>query len=401
MINDNATIWSALAILLSILVIPGSLLLIILTCAGIYTPSPRRNELATGRFAIVVPAHNEGMGILRTLRNLQNEVARDGDAEIIVIADNCHDNTAAIVAEHGIRVLQREDQQRRGKGFALDFAFQHLLKENFRYFLVIDADSEVDSGFLSALRGHFGNGTMAVQSRYLVLNPDSSPRTRLMELALSAFNVLRPRGRANLGWSAGLFGNGFALRREVLENIPYTAGSIVEDLEYHLVLIWHDIRVKFADDTTVRAEMPAGKLAARTQRTRWEGGRLRMLVQHAPGLFVDLLCGRSNAFEPLLDLLLLPISYHVLLLILMSFIPLQWPFFIAMSGLAIVAFHTLAAARVGRLSHKYLFTLLYVPFYLVWKIALIPATIISSGRNAPWMRTAREAAHQAASGDQK
>lgn len=401
MITISSQIWSTVAIILAVLLLPGSVLLSLLSCAGSLPVRRPRAVPAKGRIAIIVPAHNESLGIVRTLLNLQAEANADQDAQVIVVADNCSDDTASVAAANGARVLVRHDDSRRGKGFALDFAFQSLLQEDFRFFLVIDADSEINPDFLATIRHHFSEGAMVVQARYTVLNANDSMRTRLMELALCAFNVLRPRGRAALGWSAGLLGNGFALRREVLENIPYTAGSVVEDLEYHLVLIWHGVSVAFADTAIVKGEMPNGGAGARSQRARWEGGRLRMLIQHAPGLLRDLICGRSNALEPLLDLLLLPLSYHVILLCLLLAVPLVWANIAASVGLLIVILHIIAAARVGTLSIRHLNSLLFVPFYLVWKLLLIPATIISAGRNSPWVRTARETAHDAARGEIK
>jgi cellulose synthase/poly-beta-1,6-N-acetylglucosamine synthase-like glycosyltransferase len=401
MITISPQLWSTLAIILAVLVLPGTVLLALLSCAGALPVRSPRATPAKGRIAIIVPAHNESLGIVRTLLNLQAEANADQDAQLIVVADNCSDDTASIAVANGARVLVRQDDSRRGKGFALDFAFQSLLQEDFRFFLVIDADSEVSPGFLHVLRNHFSEGAMVVQARYTVLNANDSVRTRLMELALCAFNVLRPRGRAALGWSAGLLGNGFALRREVLENIPYTAGSVVEDLEYHLVLIWHGVSVAFADSAVVKGEMPSGGAGARSQRARWEGGRLRMLIQHAPGLLRDLICGRSNALEPLLDLLLLPLSYHVILLCLLLAVPLNWTGIAASAGLLIVILHIITAARVGALSLRHLSSLLFVPFYLIWKLLLIPATIISAGRNSPWVRTARETARDAARGEIK
>ena len=76
------------------------------------------------------------------------------------------------------------------------------------------------------MRAWLGSGADAVQCRYGVLNAGDSLRTRLMNVALLAFNVLRPRGRDRLGFSAGILGNGFALRAETLATVPYVARSV-------------------------------------------------------------------------------------------------------------------------------------------------------------------------------
>ena len=76
-----------------------------------------------------------------------------------------------------------------------------------------------------------------MQCRYEMESTTDRANTRLSALAFRAFNVIRPRGRARLGFSAGILGNGFAISRAVLEAVPYDAFSVVEDLEYHLHLV--------------------------------------------------------------------------------------------------------------------------------------------------------------------
>ena len=376
---------------LLILVLPGSLYLLLLSLAGLRTQRlPAGLLTASGRLAIIVPAHNESAGIARTVDNLLAIAQADGDAIVCVIADNCSDTTAEIARAHGARVLERHNLEQRGKGYALDFAFNSLANENFLGYLVIDADTLAEQNLLSVIRAHFAAGAQVVQTRYTVLNATDSARTRLAELALCAFNCLRPRGRHVLGWSAGILGNGFALRREVLARVPYSATSVVEDLEYHLRLIEADIRVHFADETVVRGDMPVAGAGQKTQRARWEGGRLRMLLDHAPSLFTRVFSGQPRFLEPLLDLLLLPIAYHVLLLLILLLLssPLAWMF--SLSGLAIVALHVLIAARVGGITWGQLaMILVYIPKYLFWKLAMLRSILSASKTSTRWVRTDR------------
>ncbi|GGX36477.1 glycosyltransferase family 2 protein [Undibacterium squillarum] len=385
-----------LAFTLALVVLPGTLLLLILTGASLF--SPRKPDVAApagGRIGLIVPAHNEGWHIERTLYNLRAKAIADGNTDVIVIADNCSDNTADVARRCGVRVLERHDNVHRGKGYALDYAFSQLCDSkvagdaDYRYFLIVDADSILQPGFISALRKQFACGSEAIQCRYAVLNSADSLRTRLLEIEMCGFNLLRPRGRAALGWSVGLLGNGFAVRRDVVENIPYTAGSLVEDLEYHLVLTWHGVRVDFLEDAVVKAEMPVNAEHARSQRTRWEGGRFRMIREHLPSLLLQWLKGRSSAFEPMLELTLLPLSYQVSLLLILLLTPYWSLQVLGLAGLLVVAAHVLTAMWLGRLPLAYLMTLFFVPFYLIWKILLLPASLLNARSTAVWRRTRR------------
>ena len=395
----SSDILAGAALLPLLATLPGTIYLLVLSIAGmrnIAPPpghAPAQNTPAGERsaMAIIVPAHNESSGIARTVNNLCAIARCDGAACVVVIADNCTDDTAEVARALGARVLVRQDDVRRGKGYALDFAFRALAHETLHGYVVIDADTVADANLLAAIRNRFAAGAAAVQTRYTVLNADQSPRTRLAELALCAFNCLRPRARHALGLSAGILGNGFALRRCVLEQIPYTATSVVEDLEYHLNLIERGIRVHFADETTVRGDMPVAAAGQRTQRSRWEGGRLRMLLDHGGALARRALSGQGRFLEPLLDLLLLPLAYHTLLLLSLLLFPMVWAKALGMLGLLVVAGHVIAAALVGGLSAAHLAGIaLHLPQYLAWKLAMLRGTVRASRISTRWVRTDRE-----------
>jgi cellulose synthase/poly-beta-1,6-N-acetylglucosamine synthase-like glycosyltransferase len=338
---------------------------------------------------VVVPAHNEEASIAHCVAGLLHAKRDAVDLTVVVVADNCQDLTATAAAEAGARVLVRHNLVERGKGYALDYAFSTLSAENFDGFLVVDADSAVSPNLPLEVARALANGADAAQCRYLVGNPGASMRTRLMNVALLAFNVVRPRGRHRLGLSAGIYGNGFALSSETLRVVPYTAASVVEDLEYHLALARAGKRVEFADAATVYGEMPVAGKGVQTQRTRWEGGRFRMLVERAPTLAMELFKGRFRLLEPLLDLLLLPLAFHVSLLLL-AVLPPAWPVRAAgLVGLGVVAFHLIAAIVVGGGGARDAMALLAAPFYMLWKLLLIPALLKSSRSETAWVRTER------------
>src|SRR5438270_9989885 len=80
----------------------------------------RRNNY---RVAVLVPAHNESTGILATLVDIKDQLLPKD--RLVVVADNCDDDTATVAAKAGAEVIERYDLIRIGKGFALDFGIQH------------------------------------------------------------------------------------------------------------------------------------------------------------------------------------------------------------------------------------------------------------------------------------
>jgi cellulose synthase/poly-beta-1,6-N-acetylglucosamine synthase-like glycosyltransferase len=394
-VNSNFVtgIWIFLGTALMLLTLPGSLELCLLTLGSFLPGRPLLRSAPTRSFriAIVVPAHDEHEHIERCIHSLLRSARSPVGLAVVVVADNCADDTAALARKAGARVLERNSVAERGKGYALDFAFKTLLAEGFDGFIVIDADSEVDPNLVATFTRSFASGAEAIQCAYLVNNPESSLRARLMNTALLAFNSLRPRGRDRLGLSAGILGNGFGLSRETLLAVPYEAGSVVEDLEYHLKLVKAGRTVWFADETTVRADMPAGGRGARTQRARWEGGRLQMLRRFAPGLTRDLLRGETRLFEPLLDLLLQPLAFHGLLLLVTLAVPFFPTRVYAVLALGVMGLHVLAAIFLGGGGIRDVAALAVTPFYVLWKLALLPKVFLSARDATEWVRTERAA----------
>jgi cellulose synthase/poly-beta-1,6-N-acetylglucosamine synthase-like glycosyltransferase len=378
------------------LTLPGSAYLALLTAAAA-APQRRRAPsalpalpLVAPRIVVLVPAHNESTGLLRTLDSLRREVEPDLQARTVVVADNCSDDTAAIARAAGVQVLERHDADRRGKGHALQFGFDAC--DDADWFIVVDADTDVAPGFLAAMRRAMADGADALQCRYGVRDPLANQRATLADVALGGWNVLRPRGRAALGCSVGILGNGFALSRRTLQAVPYSARSIIEDVEYHQLLVQAGLRVRWVDDTQVRGDMPSGAAAAQ-QRARWEGGRLRLIADRAPallrGVLRGALRGQWRLADPLFDLALLPLAWHVSLLLVALALGAGAVQALAAAGLVVVGLHVALALRLMRAQRAHGLALLGVPAYLAWKLCLAGATWRAADRRAAWVRSAR------------
>jgi cellulose synthase/poly-beta-1,6-N-acetylglucosamine synthase-like glycosyltransferase len=386
--------WIVVGSCLALLTLPGSFELALLTIAGLF-PTRRRVRVDVGitrrrPTAIVVPAHDEEAGIAQCVASLFACEMGDEPFTVLVVADNCSDKTADAARAAGAEVLVRFDPERRGKGYALELAFDHLGSRGFEILAVVDADTTVAPSFVREIRCAVAAGADAVQVRYVVSNASASVRTRLAHIAWLAFNVLRLRGRATCGFSVGILGNGFALTRATIEAVPYRARSVVEDLEYHLMLVRAGRRVDFVETSEVSAAAPTNTKAMSSQRARWEGGRMRVARDTIPALFRNVLAGRWRLLEPLLELALLPLSMHVGLLMVTVAMPWTASRAYACIGLAIVAVHVLAALVVGRASARDWLALLAAPGYVAWKLALMPAIARASKKSASWVRTERE-----------
>lgn len=338
------------------------------------------------RIVILIPAHNESLLITDTVSNALQQNYPINSMLVFVIADNCTDETAQLARRAGARVLERQGNP--GKGQGLHEALELLLQENWDAFLVMDADSHLHEETLSAVNDALITGSSALQIRYGVLNPNQSIRTRAMELSTASFNAMRPLGKAALGLSAGINGNGFCLTRETVQRVPYLAHSIVEDIEYHMLLLKAGIRVDFLDQVWVKAQMPIGGRGSTVQRVRWERGRLITIRNYAPELFKSLLQGHSRSLDGLIDVLMPPVSLVFLCLMPALFLGNSIQRIITYAGLLIFLLHySIAAWRYGSISN-FILLLGYIPWYVVWKTWVVITSLLTE-KKLPWIRTDR------------
>ena len=280
--------------------------------------------------------------------------------------------------------------QARGKGAALTCGFEYAAAQGADAALVIDADSTVSSNLIGLVGEALANGAEAVQCRYEMESSSKRPATRLTALAFRGFNVIRPIGRDRLGLSAGILGNGFAIRQAVLTQTPYNSLSVVEDLEYHIRLVLSDKKVQFLHDAKVWSGMPPSKQGDATQRSRWEGGRANAAVTWLGPLLRQLIRGRFRTLEPLLDLMSLPIGYVAFLLLFALCLPLEWLRVYTLVAGIIMGCHVLAAAWMGNDFAGDLRILARVPAYILWKLSVLPSILRNSRTNAVWVRTERQ-----------
>ena len=289
----------------------AGLYLVVLAVAAFFLKRPPPTGVPTRRLAVLVPAHNEADLIGRCVASLMAQTYAPALFRVVVIADNCTDETAAIAASLGAEVLVREDADSRGKGQALRWAIDQIITAPGApdAIVIVDADSLVDPGLLGALAARLDRGSDVVQGEYLALEEDGSAASTLRAAALLLFHRARFSGRAALGMPCNLVGNGMLFSRRLLEDQPWTAFSSAEDLEYSIDLRLAGFRPVYAPDATLRAPLPARGRAAGAQRLRWEGGRFHVVRTRLPRLvraiFVQ---GRWSLLDAAVDLAVPPLG---------------------------------------------------------------------------------------------
>jgi cellulose synthase/poly-beta-1,6-N-acetylglucosamine synthase-like glycosyltransferase len=269
-----------------------------------------------GRIAALVPAHNEGAGLLPTLSDLKGQL-RASD-RLIVVADNCTDDTAKIATAAGAEVTIRNEPAKIGKGYALDWGLRLLEGDPPDIVVMVDADCRLAPDAIDQLATSSEQSNRPVQALYLMTPPKGSAiNQQVATFAWRVKNWVRPLGLKALGLPCQLMGTGMAFPWKILRSVELSSGAIVEDLKLGLDLASAGHAPQFCPSAIVFSNFPATAEGANTQRERWEHGHIGLIVARALPLAWRSLKQRNlAAFALALDLLVPPLS--LLMMILMS-----------------------------------------------------------------------------------
>lgn len=407
MLQRPIVAWLAnLAYVLALIAIAPCVYLLVLTFGAILARARERARRRApgpeerGHLVFVVPAHDEERDIRATVEGLIAQA--DADTSIHVIADNCTDGTAdvvrAAIAETGapVQLWERQDATKKAKGFALEWALPRIFAwsdERGRpaaLVCIVDADAALTPGSVQRARQGFAAGEAVLQSEYL-FGEGLGLKAKVMRIASAAI-VVRGLGRSFFGVSDTLKGNGMWFRRSVLEQIPWCAYSLAEDLEYTMLLHRAGYRVHVLAGSGVSGRLAATQEGENTQRLRWEGGRWAVVRQELPELLRAVLRKPTVRNLDIVAELIVPplgllVSLQAVLLAALLFVP-GHAWLVVAAGWSLLGLVVVASVPISGLPLHLLAALLYVPVYVLWKLLLLPRTLIAS-RSKRWVRTAR------------
>jgi cellulose synthase/poly-beta-1,6-N-acetylglucosamine synthase-like glycosyltransferase len=381
----------AALILVPVLVLLFQILMALLVCWPRPLPQNRRPPVG-----ILIPAHDEAVVIAATLGSIFPQLV-EGD-RVLVVADNCSDETAAIARKLGAEVVERSDLERRGKGYALDFGVRRMRDDPPEVVIIIDADCLVHPGTIDRLARTCVATSLPVQALYLMLSPQGAGlKTHIAEFAWVVRNQVRPLGYHRLGLSCQLMGTGMAFPWVAISNVALASGHIVEDMKFGIDLALAGYPAVFCPEATVTSFFPSDQSAEDTQRTRWEHGHLSMILHEFPRLLACAFRERNARLLGLaVDLVVPPLSLLTLIVITISslnlifflFEDIVWPLNLSLVTLGVFAIAiTIAWYGWGRKIISFL-SMLIIPFYILSKTPLYFRFLTK--RQKSWVKTGRD-----------
>jgi len=272
---------------------------LVLTVAGytwylrsVHKPDPKLPEDAPF-VSILVPAHNEGIVIVKTVLSLLSFDYPHDKYEIIVINDNSSDNSAELLKElqeqFGYERLEviNTDKTNGGKGKsnALNIGLTHAKGQ---IISIYDADNTPEPQALRILVAELlsHDKLAAVIGKFRTRNKNASLLTRFINIETLSFQWMAQAGRQQLFHLCTIPGTNYVIRRSVLEKVGgWDEKALAEDTEISFRVYQMGYQIRFQPRAVTWEQEPQTLDVWFRQRTRWVKGNIYVIVKNAKLLF--------------------------------------------------------------------------------------------------------------------
>ena len=275
------------------------------------------------KFMAVIPAHNEAKVIKNLIDSLNKQNYPKELIDIYVIADNCTDNTAEIAREAGAIVYERNDPEKKTKGYAMQWFLAKKIEEKAEYdaFCVFDADNVVVPDFFMVMNKKLCQGEEVVQGYRDIKNPSDTWVTAGYALFYWTMHRFYHLARYNIGLSPLLNGTGFMVKFDVIKEKGWNTKTLTEDIEFSLINIAEGRKLGWATDAIVYDEQPLKFKQSWTQRERWTVGHIQCFKYYIKDLAKGVVKHKKAMnLDGLLYLMGMPILILTIFLLIVNFV---------------------------------------------------------------------------------
>lgn len=262
------------------------------------------------KIKILVPARNEESVIGELIENLKMSDYPQDAYEIVVVAHNCTDNTAAVAASHGARVLEYSNNDERIKAYALKYAMDKLKDDEFDFYLIFDADNLVAPDFFRMMNDAFASGVELARGHNNSKNyfdNSISSTSSLYYIRDARYNA---QVRERLGLNSILQGTGEMLSKKFIDECGgFPSTSISEDADVTIQAMLKGKKVHYVSDAEFYEEHPTTVKDVFTRNRRMGFGLSRLFGKSGGALLLQFFkTGKFTFLDIFLTLIFIPIS---------------------------------------------------------------------------------------------
>ena len=229
------------------------------------------------RYAVLIAARNEERVIGDLIDSIHGQTYPGYLLDIFVVADNCTDRTAEVVRCKGAECYERVNREKVGKGYALEFLLNQLMKdgvlEDYEGYFIFDADNILQRDYVEEMNRVFNSGYEVVTSYRNSKNFGENWISFGYGLWFLHEAEFLNKGRMAYGNSCMVSGTGYLISTKVLlKNNGWKFFLLTEDIEFSADCILNDIKIGYCGNAEFFDEQPTRLKDSWNQRLRWVKG---------------------------------------------------------------------------------------------------------------------------------
>lgn len=263
---------------------------------GMFCKPKRFTAKTLHRYAVLISARNESAVIANLIESIKHQNYPSDLVTVFVVADNCTDDTADVAREAGAVVFERFNQEKKGKGYALNFLLGQIKQQYgadyYDGFFVFDADNILEKDYITQMNTVFDNGYKLITSYRNSKNYSDNWITSGYGLWFMREARYLNNARMILGSSCVVSGTGFLVHKDIMKrNNGWNCFLLTEDIQFSTENIIRGDKIGYCADAMFYDEQPVRFIDSWNQRLRWSKGFYQVFFRYGKDLikkiFID------------------------------------------------------------------------------------------------------------------